>query len=131
MCDKIDKIEQLTKSITDSMEFVDQLTFALNTSNEGIAILDKEGKYIYLNRAHEAMFKYREGEMIGQSWTMLYNEKQVKYFVENVFPAIAKEGKWSGKDVAIAKDGSLVKEIVYLTALPDGGLVCTCIKDDD
>ena len=131
MCKKLDKIEKLTKEITDSMEFVDQLTFALNTSNEGTAILDKEGKYIYLNRAHEAMFKYREGEMLGQSWTMLYNEKQVKYFVENVFPEIANEGKWNGKDVAIAKDGSLVKEIVYLTALPDGGLVCTCIKDDD
>ena len=131
MCDKIDKIEQLTKELSGSMAFIDKLLFALNSSNEGIAILDKEGKYIYLNRSHERMFKYGEGEMIGQSWTILYNEKQVKYFVENVFPEIAKKGKWKGEDVAIAKDGSLVKEIVYLTALPDGGLVCTCIKDDD
>lgn len=131
MCYKLDKIEQLTKSITDSMEFVDQLTFALNTSNEGIAILDKDGNYIYLNKAHEQMFKYNEGEMIGKNWTILYNEQQVKYFVDNVFPTIAKDGKWSGKDVGICKDGSLVKEIVYLTALPDGGLVCTCIKDED
>ena len=131
MCDKIDKIEQLTKELSGSMAFIDKLLFALNSSNEGTAILDKEGKYIYLNRAHEAMFKYGEGEMLGQSWTILYNETQVKYFVENVFPEIAKEGKWKGEDVAIAKDGSLVKEIVYLTALPDGGLVCTCIKDDD
>ena len=112
MCEKIDKIEQLTKKMTDSMEFVDQLTFALNTSNEGIAILDKDGKYIYLNRAHEKMFKYGRGEMLGQTWEILYTDEQVKYFVENVFPEIAKKGKWSGKDVATAKDGSLVKEIV-------------------
>ena len=77
------------------------------------------------------MFKYGKGEMLGQTWEILYTDEQVKYFIENVFPEIAKNGKWSGKDVATAKDGSLVKEIVYLTALPDGGLVCTCIKDDD
>jgi PAS domain S-box-containing protein len=131
MCDKIDKIEQLTKELSGSMNFIDKLLFALNTSNEGTAILDKDGKYIYLNRAHEKMFKYGKGEMLGQTWEILYTDEQVKYFIENVFPEIAKNGKWSGKDVATAKDGSLVKEIVYLTALPDGGLVCTCIKDDD
>ncbi len=130
MCEKLDKIEKLTKKITKSMEFVDQLTFALDTSNEGIAILDASGKYVYLNKSHERMFKYDPGEMIGQSWTILYNEKQIKYFTENVFPAIAKNGKWHGKDIGICKDGSLVKEIVYLTSLPDGGLVCTCIKDE-
>jgi PAS domain S-box-containing protein len=131
MCEKLDKIEKLTNELSGSMEFIDKLFFALNSSNEGIAILDKEGKYIYLNKAHEEMFKYNEGEMLGKTWEILYTDEQVKYFIENVFPEIAKEGKWNGKDVAIAKDGSLVKEIVYLTALPDGGLVCTCIKDEN
>ena len=130
MCDKLDKIEQLTEQISKSMEFVDQLTFALDTSNEGIAILNSEGKYIYLNTAHETMFGYDKGEMLGKTWEILYTEEQVAYFKENVFPAIGKEGKWHGKDVAICKGGSTVKELVYLTALPDGGLVCTCIKDE-
>jgi len=131
MCDKIDLIQQLTNEISESMNFVDKLISALNTSNEGIAILDKEGKYIYLNATHEKMFKYNSGEMLGKSWSILYNEKQIEYFVNNVFPLLAKKGSWKGKDVAICKDGSKMKEIVYLTALPDGGLICTCIKNED
>jgi PAS domain S-box-containing protein len=131
MCEKLDKIEELTNELSGSMEFIDKLLFALNSSNEGIAILDKDGVYLYLNKAHEEMFGYKEGEMFGKTWQILYNEEQIKHFVENVFPVISKEGKWNGKEVATAKDGSLVKEIVYLTALPDGGLVCTCIKDED
>jgi PAS domain S-box-containing protein len=130
MCEKLDEIRKLTEQISNSMEFVDKLIAALDTSNEGIAILDKDGNYIYLNKAHEEMFKYGKGEMIGLSWTILYTKEQIEYFGKNVFPAIGKEGKWNGKDIATCKDGSLQKEIVYLTALPDGGLICTCIKDE-
>jgi PAS domain S-box-containing protein len=110
------------------MEFVDKLTTALNTSNEGIAILDKDGIYIYLNKAHEEMFGYDPGEMIGMTWEILYTPEQVEYFKKNVFPIVGATGKWHGEDVGICKDGSTVKESVYLTALPDGGLICTCIK---
>ena len=128
MCEKLDKLRLLTELMDSKLEFIDKLMAALDTSNEGIAILDKEGKYLYLNKAHEDMFKYNEGEMLGKSWSILYSEEKVKYFIDNVFPIIGKEGKWSGDDVAICKDGSLQKETVYLTALPDGGLICTCIK---
>jgi len=106
------------------------LKLAINTSHEGIAVLDKDGIYTYLNKAHEEMFKYNEGEMLGKSWQILYTPEQVNYFINEVFPIIGKEGKWSGNDVAICKDGSLQAEKVYLTALPDGGLVCLCIKID-
>lgn len=131
MCDKINKIKELGEKLTNQMEFVDKLIEALDTTKEGIAILDKDGNYVFLNTAHQEMFKYKEGEMVGKSWTILYTEKQIEYFVQNVFPVVAEKGNWNGKDVAICKDGSLVKEIVYLTSLPDGGLVCTCIKDED
>jgi PAS domain S-box-containing protein len=130
MCDKINKIKELGEKLTNQMEFVDKLIEALDTTKEGIAILDKDGKYVFLNTAHQEMFKYNEGEMLGKSWTILYNEKQIEYFAKNVFPVVAENGSWNGKDVAICKDGTLIKEIVYLTALPDGGLVCTCIKDE-
>jgi PAS domain S-box-containing protein len=112
------------------MEFVDKLTTALNTSNEGIAILDKDGIYIYLNKAHEEMFGYESGEMIGKAWEILYTPEQVEYFKENVFPVVGATGKWYGEETGICKDGSKIKERVYLTALPDGGLICTCIKLD-
>jgi len=130
MCDKINKIKELGEKLTNQIEFVDKLIAAIDTSKEGLAILDKDGNYVFLNTAHQEMFKYSDGEMLGKSWTILYTEKQIEYFVKNVFPVVSEIGSWKGKDVAICKDGTLVKEMIYLTALPDGGLVCTCIIDE-
>lgn len=130
MCDKIRRLRELTSEISEEISLVSKLTTALDTSNEGIAILDKDGIYIYLNKAHEQMFKYGSGEMLGKSWTILYPEEKIKYFTESVFPVLGEKGHWEGEDVGICKDGSLQPEKVYLTLLPDGGLVCTCIKLD-
>lgn len=126
MCDKLDKIKTLSERISNQMEFVDTLMAALDTSHEGIAILNEKGEYTWMNSAHEAMFGYSEGELIGKTWEVLYDESDIKYFQKNVFPLIASEGKWNGKYVAKDKLGNPVNEDVYLTSLPNGGLICTC-----
>ena len=124
----LNKIEDLSNGIGDLLEFNSQLIDALNTSTEGIAILDADGNYIWLNKAHEKMFGYEHKELIGQSWTVLYNEEDLDYFAENVFPVIARDGKWKGKATAIQKDKTTkVEEMLFLTALENGGLICTCI----
>ena len=128
MCDKIKKIEELTLHMTKCVAFTELLVAALDVSKEGLAILDEDGKYIFLNKAHEEMFGYDEGELEGQSWRVLYTEGQVKWFQENAFVDLKENGWWSGEKTAIHKDGSKVNQKVYLTALPNGGLVCTCIK---
>jgi len=131
MCDKLKKIKELGDKLSNQMEFVDKLIEALDTTKEGIAILDKDGNYIFLNKAHEEMFKYDEGEMLGLSWSILYPEERVQWYIENVFPIVGKNGSWNGSDMAICKDGTLQKEKVYLTQLPGGGLICTCIKIEE
>lgn len=124
----LNKIEDLSNDIGDLLEFNYQLINALNTSTEGIAILDAEGNYIWLNKAHEEMFGYDHKELIGQSWTVLYKEEDLEYFTKNVFPIIEKDGKWNGKATAIKKDKTTkVDEMLFLTALDNGGLICTCI----
>jgi len=129
MEDTFKALEILSERVSKVFAENDALKMAINCSHEGIAILNKEGIYTYINKAHEEMFKYEKGEMLGQSWTILYSDKQIKYFTDEVFPIIAKDGKWSGRDVAICKDGSLQAERVFLTSLPDGGLICLCIKE--
>jgi PAS domain S-box-containing protein len=107
--------------------FNESLVEAINTSHEGIAILDEEGIYTYMNESHSKMFGYESNELIGKSWTILYSESDLEWFSQNVFPAIDKDGKWSGEATAISKDGeTLIHEDLYLTALPNGGLICTC-----
>ena len=125
----IENIKSLSKKISKLFTQNDILRSAINTSHEGIAVLDEQGKYIYLNTAHEEMFGYGPGELIGKSWEVLYKSEDILYFHREVFPIIEREGKWSGKYTAYSKDGSEVHEELYLTSLPDGKLVCTCRVD--
>ena len=123
----LDRLSELANKLDSLQLFNSRLIEAINTSHEGIALLDVDGIYVYMNKAHESMFGYGEGELIGKSWTILYSEEDLQWFGENVFPIIEREGKWSGEATAISKDGkTLVYEDLYLTSLGDGGLICTC-----
>jgi PAS domain S-box-containing protein len=131
MKNKLDEIASLSFELGETLEFNHKLIEALDCSSEGIAILDKDGKYTWLNKAHAEMFGYNQKELIGESWEVLYNEEDRVYFYDVAFSSIAKNGKWNGEAVGIQKDGTTkVKEIIYLTSLKDGGLICTCIKRD-
>lgn len=127
MNDNLLQIKLLTDKINTINKFNDHLIHAINTSHEGIAILDKDGNYTWMNTAHEVMFGYDKDELLGKSWATIYKPEDVEWFVANVFPIIGEKGKWSGNATAISKDGiTPVYEMVYLTALNDGGLICTC-----
>ena len=121
------EISSLTNNLCEVFEFNKMLIDAINASHEGIAMLDEDGNYKYMNTAHEHMFGYDKNELIGKSWETLYTKETVTWFLENVTPIILKDGYWSGEVNAISKDGvTVVEQVVYLTALPNGGLICTC-----
>lgn len=124
--DNLEQIKLLGEKLAKMERFNSLIIEAINTSHEGIALLDEHGNYIYMNKAHEVMFGYTEGELIGKSWTTIYSNEDIEWFSQNVFPIIEKEGKWNGEATAIGKHGNKIKEVVYLTALSNGGLICTC-----
>jgi PAS domain S-box-containing protein len=121
------EIAKVGEKLSRLMDFNNKLITAINTSIEGIALLDENGVYVWMNDAHETIFGYGRDELIGKSWTDLYSKEDVDYFVENVFPIIEMNGYWKGEATAICKDGKTkIEEVLTLTALPDGGLICTC-----
>lgn len=127
MSSNIKDISELLCKLESLTDFNHSLVEAINTSHEGIAILDKDGIYTYMNDSHAKMFGYTADEMIGKSWTILYSESDIEWFNETVFTVIDKEGRWSGEATAISKDtNKLVNQAVYLTSLTNGGLICTC-----
>jgi len=121
------EIARVGEKLCEVIDFNNKLIAAINTSIEGIALLDENGIYLWMNKAHERMFGYDEGELIGKSWTELYRDTDIEQFIECVFPIVEMTGSWHGEATAISKDGKTkVKEVLTLTALPDGGLICTC-----
>jgi PAS domain S-box-containing protein len=104
---------------------------ALDLADEGIALLDKDGIYLYLNRAHEFLFGYADGELVGSPWQVIYDEEESERLSGIAFPALAKNGNWRGESVGKRKDGTSINQRVSLTSLPNGGLICIthCIDE--
>ncbi|QKD81323.1 PAS domain S-box protein [Thermoleptolyngbya sichuanensis A183] len=98
---------------------------AIEASATGVGILNAAGEFLYLNSAHATIYGYDDpAELIGQSWTMLYQSKELARFQQEIMPEFTRTGQWRGEAIGTRKDGSTFPQEVFLTALDDGGLVC-------
>jgi PAS domain S-box-containing protein len=102
---------------------------AIENALEGIAVLDNQGRYVYLNKQHVVLFGYEEQqELLGKNWHMLYDDAEIARINTEVFPELMSKGLLRFESKGVKKDGSPIFQSVCLTALPDGGLIC--ITDD-
>lgn len=100
---------------------------AIENSMDGIALLNKEGEYYYLNQVHVNMFGYEtESELIGLTWRSIYEEHEIRRIEKNIFPDLIANGKWQGETTGKSKNGNPVYQEITLTTLPDKGLLCIC-----
>lgn len=103
------------------------LNLALEGAREGIAVTDREGHYLYLNKEHVTLFGYESAsELIGKSWRLLYAAEGARVIEETVFPLMRTEGRWRGRLRAKRKDGSFFSQELSLSVLANGGIVCNC-----
>jgi len=116
---------------TDRLERQERLerqAAAMDISPSGIALLNEEGVYTYLNEAHVTMFGYDDAEeLLGGSWKQFYDDTIADHIEREVFPVLEAEGTWDGELVGRRKDGSPLTQRVALGMLPDGGLACVNI----
>ncbi|THH35160.1 PAS domain S-box protein [Aliishimia ponticola] len=98
---------------------------AMEASQDGIAITDDEGRFLYMNKAHLELFGYEsEAQVIGKPWTMLYAPEEAAWMQSNALPKLQRDGNWTGEIAGLARDGSPVDQDVSLTVKDDGGLLC-------
>ena len=102
-----------------------QQTHAMEASMDGIAILNEDQKYVYINKAHARIYGYDTvEELIGQSWRVLYDEDELQRFDHVIMPEFSQKREWRGEGTGKKKDGSAFFQEVSLTAMDNGGLVC-------
>lgn len=98
---------------------------AIESSVDGIAILDRDGRYSYVNKAHAQCYGFESpADMIGRSWRDLYAPNRAAKFLAEVFPQLELHGEWSGQSEGRKKDGAEFPQEVSLKRLEDGGLIC-------
>lgn len=101
------------------------LTTAMDASQDGIAIVDAKGRYVYMNPAHREMFGIGSpAEILGRSWRDLYTPEVADHISATAFPVLELEGGWRGEVIGRKVDGSELPQEVSLTLKADGGIIC-------
>ena len=101
---------------------------AIEISNDGIALLDGNGEYTYVNNALVKMLGLKSSKyMIGSNWREFFPESEVSHLADDVYPILLEKKFWRGEAYGY-KFNSNEKLIVELTMnlMPDKGIVCIC-----
>jgi PAS domain S-box-containing protein len=115
-----------TTALRESREIIQRQTVAIENATDGIAVLDKEGKFFYLNDAHVKLFGYDSAdELIGKTWREIYGPGEIRRIETEIFP-ILQSGKWQGETIGMTRQGLPVFQEITLTYLPDVGMICIC-----
>ena len=108
-------------------ETVRRQTLAMDTSADGIALLDEHGVHIYANASFAKMFGFDGPDrVIGQPWRIVYAFQEIGKLEEEVRRALAESGKWSSHLSLKRPNGTRLAAEMAVMLMPDGGTVCSC-----
>ncbi len=106
-------------------ELLHQQSAAMKASMDGIAILNQNQEYVYLNNAYAKTHGYDSPQdLIGRSLEFLYGEAERTRFQQEILPAFWQSGQWQGEVVGKRCDGSIYPQEISLSRITGGGLVC-------
>jgi PAS domain S-box-containing protein len=108
-------------------ETVRRQTLAMDTSVDGIALLNEKGIHIYVNSAFARMFGFDGPDrVIGQPWRIVYAFQEINKLEPEIRNALAQSGKWSSQLSVKRPNGTRLSAEMTITLMPDGGTVCAC-----
>jgi two-component system sensor histidine kinase/response regulator len=102
-----------------------QQAAAIAATTDGIAILDPQNRYTYLNAAHLQIFDYeRPEELLGKSWQQLYPSRELERFEREVIPQLLEKGSFRLDAIGLRRDGQEVPHEVSVSLLDSGDRIC-------
>ncbi|MBB6645438.1 sensor histidine kinase [Halobellus ruber] len=116
------------RNISDRKEREQELqarSAAMKASTDGMAILDEDGTYRFVNQAHADIYGYSSPEeFVGETWRLCYSADELDRFDGTVMPKLRDEGEWRGEAVGTRKDGSTFPQELSLSLTDDGRTIC-------
>jgi rsbT co-antagonist protein RsbR len=98
---------------------------AIESALDGMAILDPQGIYRYMNQAHATIHGYdHPDELIGKPWSVVVPDHMLPWYEQELLPQLAQNRYWRGETTSKRRDGSLHPTEAALTMLDDGRMVC-------
>ena len=106
-------------------ETLKRQTDAMEAAIDGMALLDANQRYIFMNQAHATIYGYNNaGDLLDKSWRILYAENELQRFDQEIMPELQRKGQWQGRATGLRKDGTAFPQEVSLNALDKGGMIC-------
>jgi len=98
---------------------------AMDASIDGMAILDENGEYVFVNQAHAEIYGYEDPDaFLGQTWQVCYGDEELDRFENAVMPELNEDGFWRGEAVGLCKDGSTFPQELSLSTTDDDRIIC-------
>jgi two-component system cell cycle sensor histidine kinase/response regulator CckA len=108
-------------------ETVRRQTLAMDSSVDGISILNDKGIHIYANSAFAQMLGVESLEqIIGQPWRNVYSLQTIEKLEPQIRAALTQSSKWSSPLQLRRPDGRILSAEFSITAMPDGSTACVC-----
>ena len=108
-------------------ETVRRQSLAMDSSIEGIGILDEKGVHSYVNSALASMLGFDSPRrIVGQPWKVVYAFQPIAEIESQVRKGLRESGKWAGNLQLRRPDGSRIPVEFHVGSMPDGGIVCVC-----
>jgi len=93
---------------------------ALQASSEGIAILDEDEKFVFMNQAFAKIHGCDPEEFIGKPWQSLYTRDCVEEAEREICQTARSSGRWEGH-FRLRRKGGIEKSVnLSTTAVKDG-----------
>ena len=112
------------RNVTQKEKKLTKYSQAIMASNDGIAILDGNYNFNYINDAFADIFDYEHHDLMDAGWEILYNTKQQKRFNDILDRKLQENYHWRGEIRAQKKDGTDIPLEISLDKLNSGDLVC-------
>ncbi len=127
------KIRGIINSVEDwklAERELETLYRAVDVGIDGMALMEVEGRLLYVNPAFAGAFGYDEPQsLIGKEWLELCDEEGRERMRGEIFPELVRKGAWHGETVGRRKNGSRFPQAVSLTLFDDNHLVVCFARD--
>ncbi|HYW94459.1 MAG TPA: PAS domain S-box protein, partial [Bacteroidales bacterium] len=122
--DKGYRIGQISRDITEQKEFENNVLLYRDifmNNEDGIAVLDLNGKYTEFNPAHQALLGYKDDELLGRSPAVFLGEKRFN----EIFKVYDYQKAFEGELVARKKNGrDVYLDFILFPVLSGDSPVC-------
>lgn len=101
---------------------------ALESAVIGMAILDSNEKFVFVNQSLATIFEYKlRDELFGLSWHTLYPQSEIERFNKELKPIFKTRGTLRFEALGYTKFGKPLPHEVSLTRLESGEFVCSVV----